>query len=139
MDFHLTKEQQDIQQAAREFAEGEFDKELALELDAKHEFPTEIWQKACQEGFVGLHFPEEFGGAEYGVVENVLVVEEFCRRDSGIGAALMLADFASENILSTCPRSRPARPSRRAPSPSPSTAATSPVWTRSRYAMATSG
>jgi alkylation response protein AidB-like acyl-CoA dehydrogenase len=99
MDFHLTKEQQDIQQAAREFAEGEFDKELALELDAKHEFPTEIWQKACQEGFVGLHFPEEYGGAEYGIVENVLVVEEFCRRDSGIGAALMLADFASENIL----------------------------------------
>jgi alkylation response protein AidB-like acyl-CoA dehydrogenase len=99
MDFHLTKEQQDIQQAAREFAEGEFDKELALELDAKHEFPTKIWQKACQEGFVGLHFPEEYGGAEYGVVENVLVVEEFCRRDSGIGAALMLADFASENIL----------------------------------------
>ena len=27
------------------------------------------------------------------------MVEEFCRRDSSIGAALMLADFASENIL----------------------------------------
>ena len=99
MDFELSKEQQDIQKAAREFAEGEFDKELALELDQKHEFPTKIWRKACQEGFIGLHFPEEYGGAEFGVFENVLVVEEFCRRDSGIGAALMLADFASENIL----------------------------------------
>lgn len=99
MDFELTKEQQDIQKAAREFAEGEFDKELAIELDQKHEYPTEIWKRACEEGFVGLHFPEEYGGAAYGILENTLVVEEFCRRDSGIGAALMLADFASENVL----------------------------------------
>jgi alkylation response protein AidB-like acyl-CoA dehydrogenase len=99
MDFQLSKEQQDIQKAAREFAAGEFDKELALELDQNHEFPTKIWQKACREGFIGLHFPEQYGGADFGIIENVLVVEEFCRRDSGIGAALMLADFASENIL----------------------------------------
>jgi alkylation response protein AidB-like acyl-CoA dehydrogenase len=99
MHFELTKAQRDIQKAAFEFAKGEFDKELALELEMKHEFPTEIWQKACEEGFVGLHFPEEYGGSEYGCLENALVVEEFCRRDSGIGAAMMIADFATENIL----------------------------------------
>jgi alkylation response protein AidB-like acyl-CoA dehydrogenase len=99
MDFELNKEQLDIQKAAREFAKGEFDKDVALELDEKHQYPTEIWKKAGQEGFIGLHFPEEYGGSDYGCLENVLVVEEFCRRDSGIGAALMLADFASECIL----------------------------------------
>ena len=99
MDFELTKAQKDIQKAAYDFAKGEFDKELALELEAKHEFPTEIWQKACEEGFVGLHFPDEYGGSDYGCLENILVVEEFCRRDSGIGAAMMIADFATENIL----------------------------------------
>jgi len=99
MDFELSKEQREIQQAAREFAKGEFDKELALELDEKHEFPKDIWRRACEEGFVGLHYPIEFGGSGYGCVENTLVVEEFCRRDSSIGAALMLADFASECIL----------------------------------------
>ena len=99
MDFELTKAQKDIQKAAFEFAKGEFDKELALELEEKHEFPTKIWQKACEEGFVGLHFPEEYGGSDYGCVENILVVEEFCRRDSGIGASMMIADFATENIL----------------------------------------
>ncbi|MGB5673550.1 MAG: acyl-CoA dehydrogenase family protein, partial [Gemmatimonadota bacterium] len=78
---------------------GEFDRELALELEEKHEFPTEIWKKAADEGFMGLHYPEEYGGSGYGVMENTLVVEEFCRRDSGIGAALMTADFASENVL----------------------------------------
>ncbi len=99
MDFELTKEQKDIQKAAREFAKGEFDKELALKLDEKHEYPAAIWKKAAAEGFVGLHFPVEFGGSDFGCVENVLVVEEFCRQDSSIGAALMLADFASECIL----------------------------------------
>lgn len=99
MDFGLSKEQKDIQKAARRFAKGEFDRELALELEEKHEFPTEIWKKAADEGFVGLHYPEEYGGSGYGVIENTLVVEEFCRRDSGIGAALMTADFASENVL----------------------------------------
>jgi len=99
MDFELTREQKEIQQAARDFAKGEFDKELALELDRTHTYPTDIWKRAGEEGFIGLHFPVEYGGSGYGCLENVLVVEEFCRRDSSIGAALMLADFASECIL----------------------------------------
>ena len=35
MDFELTKSQKEIQKAAREFAKGEFGKELALELENK--------------------------------------------------------------------------------------------------------
>jgi alkylation response protein AidB-like acyl-CoA dehydrogenase len=99
MDFALTDEQKEIQKAAREFAEGEFDKEVALDHERKHAFPLEIWRKACQLGFVGLHFPEEFGGQGYGSFENVLVVEQFCRQDSGLGIAISLADFASEIII----------------------------------------
>ena len=99
MDFSLTKEQKEIQKAAREFAKGEFDKEIALDHERKHAFPFETWRKACELGFVGLHFPEEFGGQGYGTFENVLVVEQFCRQDSGMGIAISLADFASEIIL----------------------------------------
>jgi alkylation response protein AidB-like acyl-CoA dehydrogenase len=99
MDFELTKEQKDIQQAAREFAEGEFDKDLAIQHEKEHSFPRSIWKKACELGFVGIHFPEEFGGQGLGVFENALVVEEFCRRDSGFGTALALSDFASEIIM----------------------------------------
>ena len=64
-----------------------------------HKFPTEIWKKACNLGFIGIHFPEKYGGQEYGILENALVVEEFCRQDSGLGIALTLSDFASEIIL----------------------------------------
>lgn len=99
MDFKLSTEQNSIQKAARDFAKGEFDKEIALELERTHTYPTEIWKKACELGFKGIHFPEKYGGQEYGIFENVLVVEAFCRQDSGIGVAISLADFASEIIL----------------------------------------
>jgi len=99
MDFELSKSQKEIQKAAREFAKGEFDKELALELDRKHQFPTKIWQKAANLGFIGVHFPEEFSGQGLGVLENILIAEEFCRQDSSIGCALILANFGSECIL----------------------------------------
>jgi alkylation response protein AidB-like acyl-CoA dehydrogenase len=99
MEFTLDKEQEAIQKAAREFAKGEFDKEIALEHERNHTFPSEIWKKACELGFMGIHYPEKYGGQEYGVFENILVVEEFCRQDSGIGVALSLADFSSEVIL----------------------------------------
>ena len=99
MDFELTKSQKEIQKAAREFARGEFDKELALELDRKHEFPTQIWKKACDLGFVGVHFPEEYSGQDLGVLENIIIADEFCARDSGIGSAIALSSFASECVL----------------------------------------
>jgi len=99
MDFELTEEQKDIQKAAREFIQGEVDKEKVLEWEQTHTFPKEIWKKACKFGFVGIHFPEEYGGQGYGVTENILIVEEFCRKDSGVGIALSLCDFSSEVIL----------------------------------------
>ncbi len=99
MDFELTQEQKDIQKAAREFMEGEYDKEKILEWEQTHTFPREVWKKACKLGFIGIHFPEEYGGQGYGILENALVVEEFCRKDSGVGVAVTLADFSSEVVL----------------------------------------
>jgi len=99
MDFELTKPQKEIQKAARDFAKGEFDKDLALELDRKHEFPKKIWKKAADLGFIGIHFPEQYSGQGLGVLENILVAEEFCSRDSTIGSAVILSSFASECVL----------------------------------------
>ncbi|RPJ72314.1 MAG: acyl-CoA dehydrogenase [Desulfobacteraceae bacterium] len=99
MDFELSKSQKEIQKAAREFARGEFDKDLALELDRKHEFPRKIWQKAGELGFIGVHYPEAYSGQGLGCLENILIAEEFCARDSGIGSALVLASFAAECVL----------------------------------------
>ena len=99
MDFDLNEEQKGIQKAADEFAKGEFDKEVALELDRNHQYPFDILKKACGLGFIGIHYPEEYGGQGYGILENALIVEAFCRRDSGIGVCLSIANFSSEIIL----------------------------------------
>ncbi len=99
MDFELSSEQKDVQEAAMKFAQGEFDPDLALELDQNGQFPESIWKKACQLGFIGIHYPEEFGGQGLGLFENILVIEAFCRVDSGIGSTLAMVDLGSEVIL----------------------------------------
>ena len=85
MNFALTSEQRDIKKAAREFAQGEFTPERAEQYELAHEFPTEIFARAGELGFVGLDYPGAIGGGDMGVTENVLVIEEFCKADSGIG------------------------------------------------------
>jgi alkylation response protein AidB-like acyl-CoA dehydrogenase len=99
MNFWLTNEQADIQKAARAFVQGEFDPDIALQMERRGEFPLELWKKACKLGFIGLHFPEEHGGQGFGLIENLLVVEEFCSQHSGIGIALGLCTYGSEMIL----------------------------------------
>jgi len=99
MDFELSEEQKAIKKAAREFAEGEFDKDIAFALEKEKQFPSEIWKKACSLGFMGVHFPVAYGGQGYGVFENVLVMEEFCRQDSGIGSCLMMVNTPPEIIV----------------------------------------
>ncbi|MBC2742365.1 MAG: acyl-CoA dehydrogenase family protein [Desulfosarcina sp.] len=99
MEFELNKTQKDIQKAVRDFVKGEFDKEIALELEQKHEFPHKIWKKACDLGLIGVHFPEKYSGQDLGSLEDILVVEELCRGDSTIGSAIALSSFASEIIM----------------------------------------
>jgi len=99
MDFNLTKEQIDIQKAAAEFAGGEFDPDRILEWDRKQEFPVTVWKKACSLGFIGPHFPEVYGGQGLEFLDQALILEAFCRRDSGVGIALGLSDFGSEMVL----------------------------------------
>jgi len=99
MNFDLNEEQKEIQKAADEFGKGEFDKEVALDLERNHQFPFAILKKACHLGFIGIHYPEAYGGQGYGILENALIVEAFCRRDSGIGVCLSIANFSSEIIM----------------------------------------
>ena len=99
MDFELTDLQKKIQNSVREFIGSEFDRNQIREWDQTHTFPREMWKKAAQAGFIGVHFPQEYGGRGTGITENILVVEELCRGDSGVGVALSLVDFSSEVVL----------------------------------------
>ncbi|RLI22603.1 acyl-CoA dehydrogenase [Candidatus Bathyarchaeota archaeon] len=99
MRFELTEEQKEIKRAAREFCEKEFTPELALEYDQKEEFPMELYRKAAKLGFTSMRIPEEYGGQGYGVLEECIVVEEMCRVDPGLGAAISLGNLMIPDIL----------------------------------------
>ena len=95
MDFDLTKEQQDIQQAAREFARGEFPAR-AQEFDRNETFDLDIWRKACELGFVGVFIDEAYEGAGLGFFEHCLITEEFWAVDAGMANAVITTTFGAE-------------------------------------------
>ncbi|MCK4789821.1 MAG: acyl-CoA dehydrogenase family protein, partial [Desulfobacteraceae bacterium] len=97
MDFNLTKEQRDIQRAARKFAEGEFP-DRAEEFDRDETFDLELWRKACEFGFVGVWIKEEYGGPGMGMLEYCLIMEEFTVVDPGIAIAILAATLGAETV-----------------------------------------
>jgi alkylation response protein AidB-like acyl-CoA dehydrogenase len=97
MCFNLTKEQIDIQKAAREFAEGEL-RPVARDLDAREAFDDRLWKKAAQLGFLAVFVDEKYGGLGLGYLEQCLIVEEFARVDLGIAHALESTFFGSQLI-----------------------------------------
>ncbi len=99
MNFDLTDEQVDIRDAVREFCEKEFTEELMREYCESEEFPWELSRKAAGLGFIGIHFPEEYGGQGYGYLENAIVAEEMTRANPELGITLTFADFGTELIL----------------------------------------
>jgi len=95
--FHLTKEQIDIQKAAREFAEGEL-RPVARDLDAREAFDDRLWKKAAELGFLAVFVDEKYGGLGLGYLEQCLIVEEFARVDLGIAHALESTFFGTQLI-----------------------------------------
>ncbi|MDH5459942.1 MAG: acyl-CoA dehydrogenase family protein, partial [Candidatus Bathyarchaeota archaeon] len=99
MHFELNEEQKEIKRAIKEFCEKEFTPELALELDEKEEFPMKLYKKAAKLGFTSMRIPQEYDGQGYGLLEDCIVVEEMCRVDPGLGAAVSLGNLMIPDVL----------------------------------------
>ncbi len=98
MDFLLTKEQQFIQKAAREFALGEM-AAVGREFDLNETYPEEIVKKARGLDLIGLFIPEKFGGPGLGYLEQAMVMEEFWKVDPGISQQLCSLTFGAEEFI----------------------------------------
>jgi short-chain 2-methylacyl-CoA dehydrogenase len=81
MNFDLTDEQKAIQDLARDFAQNEV-RPVAEEMDRTESFPYNLVRKMADLGFMGLPFPEEFGGAGADTVSYALAVMEIARADA---------------------------------------------------------
>lgn len=84
MNFELTKEQQMIRDMVRQFAEAEIAPH-ARELDQKHAFRKESFDRMAELGLLGLPFPEKYGGAGADTISYALAVEEIGRACGGTG------------------------------------------------------
>ena len=98
MDFSLTDEQRAIQETAREFARREVDP-IVDEIDEQQKFPREVMRKAGELGFLGIIFPEEYGGAGLGYVEYVIVVTELSRIDPSVGISVAAHNSLCSNHI----------------------------------------
>src|SRR5579871_3711527 len=87
MNFDLTDEQRAIASLAREFAEHEV-KPRAEKMDRDAAFPYDLVAKMGELGFMGLPFPEEYGGAGGDTVSYALAVMEIARADASTAITL---------------------------------------------------
>jgi len=77
MDFQLTEEQAELQEAARKFARAET-MELARELEETNTpVPLAMRRRYGEMGFLGVNLPVEHGGMGLGHLEALLVLEQF--------------------------------------------------------------
>jgi alkylation response protein AidB-like acyl-CoA dehydrogenase len=95
LEFSLTDEQQQLRRTVREFAEAEILPHV-MEWDEVSKFPSEIIPKLAEMGFLGVIFPEKYGGAGMGYVEYAIIIEELSRVDGSIGIIV-----AAHNSLCT--------------------------------------
>jgi alkylation response protein AidB-like acyl-CoA dehydrogenase len=85
MDFSLTEDQQQLQDAVIEFARGELDYDM-VEADRESKFSREAWQKCADFGILGLPIPEEYGGSGSDLLTTIAVMEGlgYACRDQGL-------------------------------------------------------
>ncbi len=84
MNFELTEEQHRIRDTLAAFAEREI-KPFATKWDKEETFPRHVIEKLGELGFLGVAFPEKWGGGGADTLSQVLVVEGLSRYDASVG------------------------------------------------------
>ena len=77
MDLGLTEEQEMLKKSAREFLIKECPKKLVRELTANDEgYSPELWKKMADLGWMGLAYPEKYGGSGGSFLDLTILLEE---------------------------------------------------------------
>lgn len=87
MDFKLSERELEVKKLARDFAENEI-APVIMEFDESQEFPMDIAKKMGEMGFLGIIFPEEYGGSNFSPLEYCIIIEEISRIDPSMGLTI---------------------------------------------------
>ncbi|MGR3795160.1 isovaleryl-CoA dehydrogenase [Vannielia sp. SX4] len=81
--FDLGDEVEALREMVHRFAQERI-RPMAAEVDAKNEFPAELWRELGELGLLGVTVPEEFGGAGMGYLAHAVAVEEIARASASV-------------------------------------------------------
>ncbi len=98
LDFTLTPEQLDLQQKAREFAKKEI-LPVAWYYDEIDETPLPLLKKAYDAGLMNSEIPQKYGGNGWGLIESVVMTEEFAAACPGLATSLFDNSLGLEPLL----------------------------------------
>jgi alkylation response protein AidB-like acyl-CoA dehydrogenase len=97
MDLGLSEEQELLKNTARDFLEKECPESLVREMeDDERGYSPDLWKKMAEQGWQGLLIPENYGGAGFGYLDLIVLVEEF-------GRALVPGPFISTQVGGVLP------------------------------------
>lgn len=96
MDFTESAEHQDLRKAVAAVTD-QYGPDYFAERAVAGEPTTELWRDLGRHGFIGINFPEEYGGGGAGMVELAMVCEETAAR--GCPLLLLLVSSAISGEL----------------------------------------
>ena len=93
MDFGFSDEQEMLRQTARAFLEENCPTTFVRQmLDDERGYSPDLWKQMADLGWLGLAFPEEYGGQGLSFVDLTVILEE-------MGAVLLPSPFLSSVLL----------------------------------------
>lgn len=87
VDFKLTEEQELIRSNMREFADT-YVEPIAVEIDEASRHPKEVFDRLAEMGWMGMIYPEQYGGAGTDYLTFAIVIEELSRSCAATGFTL---------------------------------------------------
>ena len=82
-----------LYEKAREFA-AKFIDPVEKELDENATFPSEIFKKLGEQGFLSLLIPQKYGGAGAGIEEHAQVCAALAQSSASVGLCYMMNNVA---------------------------------------------
>ncbi|MGE3620493.1 MAG: acyl-CoA dehydrogenase family protein [Acidimicrobiia bacterium] len=100
MDFQLTEEQEELRSVLRKLLETHCTKEWLDDLEAREEYPFDLFARLAELGLYGLGVPEEHGGVGGGMVDIAVVCEELGRFGGSVNMTYVpTAVFGNQTVL----------------------------------------
>jgi alkylation response protein AidB-like acyl-CoA dehydrogenase len=87
MDFALSDDHRLLRQTVREFADSEI-APIAEEIDRERRFPYEVIARMGELGWMGIPFPEQYGGAGGDTLAYAIACEELGRVDGSVAVTM---------------------------------------------------